>query len=397
MRRREQTGWLEERRSSGGGASHQRVDRRAQKRVGALVLVTLLTLCWGACADEDGSPSIVRTGDGGGARDGGGGGVGGSHVVDGGPDASDSDFGFEELDVPDDVDAGTDSSVPDRPDEFSCGAERWADGAHCDCGCVVADPDCAGREACSEADCEAAGCDVRHDETGAALRPESYSCEAATFDALDGCDCGCGAIDPDCIGDGCTEPGCKEDACARCRDDEGNPLACLFACDEDLLGDGPCDCGCGSADPDCDELGCSDPGCFADACQHCYGADGELSCERGACPVDFKLDGACDCGCRERDPDCLASESFCLEPSCSAPGCARCFDASGDDLLCEDWTCDIESESPGMSSPSDGCNCGCGAMDPDCAIGEGCAEPGCLADGCQTCRTEDGAPMSCMP
>ncbi len=162
-----------------------------------------------------------------------------------------------------------------------------------------------------------------------------------------------------------------------------------FACDSDRMNDGVCDCGCGLPDPDCGDLGCPEPGCYADACELCEGASGPLECARGNCPADFELDGACDCGCRERDPDCLASEA-CLEPGCSAPGCARCFDDEGALSVCEDWTCDFEQQG------TDGtCNCGCGAADADCAQGQGCAEPGCIAEGCTTCRSEDGASMSC--
>jgi hypothetical protein len=355
-------------------------------------LLAVHTLSWGGCAGEDGKPPLAP-GDGDGDQDGGpdaGDGDGGA--ADAATDA-DADFGFGELDVPDAaVDAGTDARMPELPDEFSCGEERWDDGAHCDCGCLVADPDCGEGEGCTAASCEADGCDVRHDASGAAILPDAYSCAEATFDSLDGCDCGCDAIDPDCIGNGCTEPGCKEDACQRCRDDEGEALSCDFTCPEELLGDGTCDCGCGEADPDCSDLGCPEPGCFKDMCQRCYGSEGELDCARGLCPSDFKTDGLCDCGCRERDPDCIASGEVCLEPSCSAPGCARCFDVEGAQLMCEGWTC--ESEQP---ASNDGCNCGCGTADADCAAGEGCSEPGCMAEGCTSCRTADGAPMSCMP
>jgi hypothetical protein len=350
------------------------------------------TLSWVGCGGEDGAPPPPGGGDGDGTRDGGlDAGDGGGDAADAAPDA-DGDFGFEELGLPDAAtDSGADSHVPDPPDEFACGQERWGDGAHCDCGCLVQDPDCVGGEGCTEASCEAAGCDVRHDASGAAIRPDSYTCDEATFDALDGCDCGCGAIDPDCIGDGCTEPGCKEDACARCRDDEGEALVCIFTCDEALLGDGTCDCGCGAADPDCSDLGCPEPGCFEDMCERCYGSEGELECARGNCPSDFKTNEVCDCGCRERDPDCITSGEVCLEPSCSAPGCAQCWDTEGTQLICEGWAC---TEEPGTG---DGCNCGCGTADPDCAPGDGCSEPGCQADGCTTCRTASGAPMSCMP
>lgn len=359
----------------------------------ALSLTLLLGFGWVGCGGEGSNAPAISAGGTGGARDGGAGSGGGdASAGDAAVPDADGDLSFDELHVPEPADAGTDASTPARPEDFACGEERWGDGAHCDCGCLVADPDCAGRAGCTEPGCEAPGCDVRHDASGAAIRPTAYTCAPSTFDALDGCDCGCGAIDPDCIGNGCTEPGCKEEACQRCRDDAGEPLSCSFACDEALLGDGTCDCGCGAADPDCGDLGCPEPGCFKDMCERCYGAAGEIACARGACPAGFKGDGACDCGCRERDPDCIFGEAYCLEPSCSAPGCARCFDDEGAEAVCEDWLCELYQPGAG-----DGCNCGCGAADADCAPGEGCVTPGCLAEGCTSCRTEDGAPMSCMP
>jgi hypothetical protein len=30
--------------------------------------------------------------------------------------------------------------------------------------------------------------------------PPEWTCDASYYDALDGCDCGCGAVDPDCGG-----------------------------------------------------------------------------------------------------------------------------------------------------------------------------------------------------
>jgi hypothetical protein len=346
------------------------------------------------CGDDAAPAGTIDTGDG----DGGEVGDGAMPAAEeagmdaGGDGDGDGDFGFDELALPDASDAadGGDARVPiDPPEEWTCDEARFADGAHCDCGCTSTDPDCAGEEACTEASCEADDCDVRHDEAGDAIRPDNYTCDDESFASLDGCDCGCGAVDPDCVGFGCTGEGCQATGCTRCRDDEGALFACDFRCDLDRLGDGTCDCGCGMLDPDCNDMGCAEPGCYADGCELCEGSEGAIACERGACPAE--VDGVCNCGCRERDPECVAGEA-CVEPGCSASGCGQCFDEEGELVVCADWICDFEKQGGG-----DGCNCGCGAMDADCALGEGCEGAGCMAAGCETCRDESGIAMSCMP
>jgi len=277
------------------------------------------------------------------------------------------------------------------PGLFTCGPARFGDGRRCDCGCGRADPDCGGG-GCEEAGCDADGCDVRHDATGKALAPAGYVCAASSYGAQDGCDCGCGAIDPDCA-KGCAEPGCREPSCDHCRLADGSAFDCRFACELSHYGthDG-CDCGCGAFDPDCGGLGCYEAGCFAGTCTRCFDSSvASYTCARGACASGYESNGVCDCGCRSSDPDCIDANA-CVEPGCSADGCGVCHSAQGARTSCSDWTCGLEQQGGG-----DGCNCGCGAPDPDCASGEGCAEPGCLAEGCITCRSVLGAPMSCAP
>jgi hypothetical protein len=280
------------------------------------------------------------------------------------------------------------------PGTWSCAPARFADGFACDCGCGRADPDC-GDAGCSEPGCDADGCALRWGEHGVAQRPRSFRCDADVFGAGDGvCDCGCGALDPDCAG-GCAEPGCRAPGCTRCRSEDGAAFECRWSCELERFGagDGVCDCGCGALDPDCAAgLGCSEPGCFADGCTSCFDSAGAgYTCARGACPAGYENDGVCDCGCRQEDPDCSRVRD-CLEPGCSAAGCGRCHDARGAVQTCEHFVCELERQGGG-----DGCNCGCGAPDPDCSAGEGCGPAGCSALGCDTCRSPAGAPMSCGP
>lgn len=43
-----------------------------------------------------------------------------------------------------------------------------------------------------------------------------WSCDPAWQGGADGCDCGCGAVDPDCVGGGCAEMGCRAPDCRYC-------------------------------------------------------------------------------------------------------------------------------------------------------------------------------------
>jgi hypothetical protein len=227
---------------------------------------------------------------------------------------------------------------------------------------------------------------VRHGDDGAPIVPEAFTCAPERYaDAL--CDCGCGAIDPACNG-GCAEPGCHAQGCDLCTGEDGQPIECRWTCAAERMADGVCDCGCGALDPDCADPGCEKPGCWAAGCKRCFDSSGAQSmCERSACPANFQGDGVCDCGCREDDSDCIAARD-CVEPGCSESGCGRCHDASGRRVQCEDFACGFEQQG------GDSCNCGCGAPDPDCGSG-GCSGPGCRAPACATCIDADGAPMSC--
>ncbi|MDD9970757.1 MAG: hypothetical protein OXR73_31260 [Myxococcales bacterium] len=276
------------------------------------------------------------------------------------------------------------------PDQWSCLARQYRDGT-CDCGCGAVDPDCQG-QGCGDGGCQADACERRFDAEGRQLPSDGFACDPETFDAGDGCHCGCGAPDPDCgPWAGCTTPGCRDRTCDVCFDGDGAQVPCTWTCDDALLGDGRCDCGCGTRDPDCAGRPCHEPGCFAPACETCHDESGEaIACDRGACAPGFDRNGVCDCGCREPDPEC--SGGACVGPGCSASACGVCHAADGSSIRCQDWSCSFEQQ-----GGADGCNCGCGAIDPDCAPQQGCAEPGCVRDACTTCRDVSGAPMECNP
>ncbi len=86
----------------------------------------------------------------------------------------------------------------------------------------------------------------------------------------------------------------------------------------------------------------------------------------------YGTDDGCDCGCGIPDPDCadgdIATCEFCSdEGSCNPWGCPGIIDPD-DTALCapvegvpDEWTCN-----PTFYGDGD-CNCGCGAVDSDCA------------------------------
>ncbi|MEW5848081.1 MAG: hypothetical protein AB2A00_04675 [Myxococcota bacterium] len=179
----------------------------------------------------------------------------------------------------------------------------------------------------------------------------TWVCDAEYQGADDGCDCGCGAPDPDCGGAGCTEPGCDASGCEACWGPGASEIECAggstssggpegWTCDPAYYGDEECDCGCGVADSDCGGAGCTMPGACADtACAYCYDANGDdVSCvpppPGWTCDGLFYGDGgSCDCGCGIADTDCTAGG--CTEPGCRDAACDACYDAQGNFMACE--------------------------------------------------------------
>jgi hypothetical protein len=228
--------------------------------------------------------------------------------------------------------------------------------------------------------------------------------------ADDGCDCGCDEPDPDCGGNGCTEPGCDTATCEFCYDDLGNSITCTheqapaeWTCDQGAYDDALdlCDCGCGAPDPDCEEAGCSTGGCDAPACDFCNDAGEGITCAHDVPPVGWTCDmdafndgSDCDCGCGGIDADCEGTS--CSEPGCDAQACYLCHDETGENVPCTkstpppEWACEFLY----YNEPFDDCDCGCGAPDPDCA-GEGCSDASCSAPACEFCYDADGAPIGC--
>jgi MYXO-CTERM domain-containing protein len=108
-------------------------------------------------------------------------------------------------------DPDTDTCAKQIPEGWTCDPAKYADASAngCECGCGVVDPDCGGAGSSYCNDCADAGscdmvspgagtCDRIDENDNAACIPTDWLCYA--YDYADGydCDCGCGVADPDC-------------------------------------------------------------------------------------------------------------------------------------------------------------------------------------------------------
>jgi cysteine-rich repeat protein len=207
--------------------------------------------------------------------------------------------------------------------EWTCDPFAYADGHLCDCGCGSVDPDCndattvscdtCGREgSCSTGLCPGSvagtnnatcvGCGNGMPDTGEACDDGNntpgdgctancalenapvWTCNPLYYGANDGCNCGCGIVDPDCADstlascDGCNQPGsCSQQPCPGNINAVNNAI-CDWTCNPFYYADGNvCDCGCGIPDPDCADTTVA-------SCQIC---DDPGSCGTGPCPANI--------------------------------------------------------------------------------------------------------------
>lgn len=145
--------------------------------------------------------------------------------------------------------------------------------------------------------------------------PASWSCNPAYYGTSDGCDCACGAYDPDCDsgnqqlyncseGESCNEEGLCVSPPPQLPEE---PSSEGWTCNVDYYGtaDG-CDCNCGVPDPDCDITGQQLYGCMAgETCSDAGACVAEEPVSAWACdPSYYDASDGCDCACGEVDPDC---------------------------------------------------------------------------------------------
>ena len=142
-------------------------------------------------------------------------------------------------------------------------------GYGCDCGCGVVDPDCA--------DATVASCDYCQDTGSCGLGTCPANINATDNSTCDTVTCGDNNVGPgEQCDDGNTTPG---DGCdANCQWE----VPAAWACSMSYYGsnDG-CDCGCGVVDPDC-------PDATAASCDYCQGTGscGNATCTGNINPTD---------------------------------------------------------------------------------------------------------------
>jgi hypothetical protein len=273
------------------------------------------------------------------------------------------------------------------PAGWTC-SELWYGDGDCDCGCGVADSDCtaATSDVCDY--CFACGgCDSVNatDNTqcdgGTSTAPAEWTCTPSYYDNADGCDCDCGAYDPDCDDATANVYGCGTgQTCSAAGLCEGGtppvdpPAEWTCAASYYSAADG-CDCNCGAFDPDCTDPAARVYGCATG--QTCSTAG---LCEGGTTPVDppaewtcsasfYGTADGCDCGCGAVDLDCDNATATACAYCSTCGGCdnvnatdnSQC-DGGGTPTVPAEWTCTAS-----FYDAADGCDCDCGAYDPDCA------------------------------
>jgi hypothetical protein len=239
--------------------------------------------------------------------------------------------------------------------------------AGCDEGCAC-DTACTATCACDVS----AACDV-----GCSCDPECLAEEGCPdWTRNDGyCDCGCGEPDPDCPSpalDDCQYVHCLETE----RVDPSDPTRCTalpagWTCPGSWLSNGYCDCGCGIADDECEASFTVDDCLVPNGCDEGSRPDPSDPTQCIANPAGWTCegllydDGSCTCGCGIADPDCPSPTRV---EACRLDGCPSGEGPSPrDPTECianppqDDWTCDDALLFDGSV-----CDCGCGAIDPDC-------------------------------
>lgn len=220
--------------------------------------------------------------------------------------------------------------------------------------------------------------------------PEGWSCDASWYAASDDCDCNCGAWDPDCDNHALDVLNCGPGS--ACNEDGTCtvPIPEAWVCGAQAYGEGNrCNCDCGAPDPDCENARLDVRGCApGGTCQ----ADGTCTVslpDGWQCRSRFYGTGdGCDCNCGARDPDCDDPDQ---EVFGCVPGSACNADGSCETPIPSGWVCDASTFGAG-----DACDCNCGLPDPDCATEtnvRNCdGNEVCDADGRCAARTTDPEP-----
>jgi len=157
--------------------------------------------------------------------------------------------------------------------------------------------------------------------------PLNWTCLSEYYNTSDGCDCGCGAYDPDCDSDSYIF-NCYNGKNATC-DKDGichyqYAVPDNWECEPDSYNSSDaCDCNCGIYDPDCNNASLDIFNC----------PSGEICLPNGNCSNNvvpsawvckreyYNAKDGCDCNCGAPDPDCEDSNSVLLNCPCSGMYC----------------------------------------------------------------------------
>jgi cysteine-rich repeat protein len=154
--------------------------------------------------------------------------------------------------------------------------------------------------------------------------PAAWMCDPLYYGAADGCDCGCGVQDPDCLDatvsscDYCTDLGsCGLASCPGNIDPVDNTTCVPVICGDNVVGPGEqCDDGNTMAGDGCDAT-----------CQY------EIPTAWTCSTFYYGGQDGCDCGCGAVDPDCMdntaASCDYCQDSgSCGNGTCPANIDTT---------------------------------------------------------------------
>ena len=278
-------------------------------------------------------------------------------------------------------DAGGDGSAPDvGPDTTADGAANPdtaadtgldASDVPADVSAATCDPACSAAATCVDGVCEPMPI------------PATWTCAKKAWADGATCDCGCGAVDPDCAAAPNPVVGCKSGKCKA----DGTCEACTPQCSGKECGDD----GCGSLCGICDVPG--KPSCVGGTCQACAPDCAGKACGPDGCGGQC---GSCGPGLKCAFDQCIfpPAEESCLG-HCGgyAPsGCACNAACAGDGSCCVDvGLCGCLPKCGGLACGDDGCGGSCG----ECAAGSTCVAGACLLGVCTdaTCNSHG----SCLP
>ncbi len=297
------------------------------------------------------------------------------------------------------------------PQTWTCNPTYYAASDACDCACGAYDPDC-GDVSVVIAGCKSLEiCDLQ----GKCISkvPAAWTCPPTQYAAVDACDCGCGAPDPDCQYSFLGITGCKTgEACgasAKC-------VACQPDCAGKACGDDGCGGSCGGCQnsDQCSAGQCVDPCsptpllCKSNTCgdDGCGGVCG--TCALGSeCVL-----GACTPIVVPPAPDSCVGSCGSLAPS----GCSCAIGCAKNGNCCDDYAaaCKCQPSCAGKQCGDDGCGgqCGtCSANAPFCGadqqctgicikqcVGKACGDDGCGGQ-CGSCGSSAtcSANSQCVP